>query len=85
MDRRQQALDKNAIKILQEDLIPLWEEGKSAKEIATELGFGKYPYQNLLPYHVYYYRRVWNLEKRKKGGLKGAYPTRGDHTNPKYL
>ena len=37
------------------------------KDIADELDFGKYPYQKLKYWHVYIYRKQFNLPPRKKG------------------
>ncbi len=66
---RQPLLDEDFQNMLREVLTPLWNEGYSAIEIAEKLKFGnsKYLWYNLSPYHVYYYRKLFKLEKRKNG------------------
>jgi hypothetical protein len=68
---RQPLLSKDVLNALKEDLIPLWDEGLSAEEIADRLEFGKYPYEDLKTYHVWYYRKQFGCQKRKGGIEKG--------------
>lgn len=68
-----------------ETFIMLWNQGKSAKEIAEELQFFDgpdnpnslspvNPYDNKLKlYHVYYYAQKWGLPKRRKIKKKVKY------------
>ena len=64
---RQPILNEKEIEVLKEDLIHRWEEGQPAKLIAKELEFGEYPYHKLTVGHIYYYRKLWGLERRKRG------------------
>jgi hypothetical protein len=81
---RQPLLSKDVQNALQEDLQPLWEEGLSAEAIATKLEFGSYPYQDLLPRHVWYYRKIFGCSKRKGGIEKGKprYNVKPDQIEP---
>jgi hypothetical protein len=52
----------------------LWNEGKSAKEIAEELQFDDVentPWEGKLKlWHVYYFARKWGLKPRRRMGHK---------------
>jgi hypothetical protein len=56
-----------------ETFIMLWNEGRSAKEIAEELQFDdpKNAPWKLKLYHVYYFAEKWGLKKRCKKPRKG--------------
>lgn len=59
---------------LANELLPIWNKKKyTAKQIASMLGFGNEDstYENLKPYHIYYYRQKFN-----KGKQKGKRSTR---------
>lgn len=69
---RKPVLDIETEKTLKSDLQRLWREKKKASEIARILGFGLEgsEYQNLKPYHVYYYRKKFGLLKRRESPIK---------------
>lgn len=62
--------DTDAGSYFKETFIMLWNEGKTAKEIAEELQFFDKPMfapwsGKLLLRHVYYFAKKWKLPKRK--------------------
>lgn len=84
---RQPVLNQDLESILKTQLLPLWEKGLSAIEIAKRLGFGKLgPYEKLKDYHVFYYRRKFGLRPRvkRKSGIP-RYKHRPEDIDPPSL
>jgi hypothetical protein len=80
---------------LAEEMLPLWDKGFKAKEIAEELNFGRGDYAKLKTLHVWFYRLKFNdaryehlkefkgqFQRRKKGIAKGKsrYKEKFDET-----
>lgn len=68
---RQPVLQKEEEKQLEKDLKPLWEKGLTGPKIVERLDFGVEgtDYEKLKLYHVYFYRRKFNLPRRRKSPI----------------
>lgn len=68
---RQPVLKPEIEKILKEELEPLWLKGLTGPEIVKELRFGELDtdYEKLKLYHIYFYRRKFDLPRRRKSPI----------------